>query len=297
MKKLVTHSGKFHADDVFATAVLKKCFGDVQVVRSRDPAVLAAGDVVYDVGLIYDPAINRFDHHQQGGAGTRPSGVPYAAFGLVWKHFGRELCSSDAVWQVLDDKLVSRVDATDTGYASPASATVPSVEHYTLDTLAGAFNPTWTEAYEDTHRLFLELVSFAERVLERELARAEAYVKGHTEVERAYREASDKRLIILERGYPWREVLVAYPEPRFVIFPEVDTTRFMVQAVHQHMSGYEVRVRFPQAWGGLVNDELADVSGVPGARFCHTAGFLAVHDTQEGAVALARAALQAAGKD
>lgn len=295
MKKLVTHSGKFHADDVFATAVLKKYYGEVEVVRSRDHDVLAQGDIVYDVGLAYDAAENRFDHHQPGGAGARQTGVPYAAFGLVWKHFGRELCSSDEVWQVVDDKLVSRVDATDTGYASPASATVPTIEHYTLDTLAGAFNPAWTESYEDAQHFFLELVAFAERVLERELVRAEAYVAGKAEVERAYQTAEDKRIIVLERGYPWREVLVPYTEPLFVVFPEIDTDRYMVQAVHKALSGYDVRVRFPQAWGGLTNEALEHTSGIDGARFCHSAGFLAVHTTIEGALALARAAMQEAG--
>lgn len=296
--QLVTHSGKFHADDVFATAVLLLRFGDaaVTVVRSRDAAALAAGDIVYDVGLVYDAAAARFDHHQPGGAGVRQSGIPYAAFGLIWKHYGRELCSSDAVWNAVDDKLVARVDATDTGYASPASHTVPTLEHYTLDTLATAFNVSWNEAYDAQYEHFMELVAFAKRVLEREIVRAEAYVEGKTQVERAYEAAPDKRIIELDRGYPWREVLVAHPEPHFVIFPEVDTNRFMVQAVHQSVAGYETRVSFPKAWGGLTDDALSDVTGIPGSRFCHSAGFLAVHDTKEGAYALAHAALASAGK-
>lgn len=34
--------------------------------RSRDPAVLGDCDVVVDVGGVYEPANNRFDHHQRG---------------------------------------------------------------------------------------------------------------------------------------------------------------------------------------------------------------------------------------
>lgn len=290
-KKLITHSGKFHADDVFATAVLKKVFGDIQVVRSRDPEVLKTGDVVYDVGLSYDPATHRYDHHQPGGADVRPNGVPYAAFGLIWKHFGQQLCSSDAVLQAVDERLVSRADATDTGYASPASYNVPTLEHYTLDTIAGAFNPTWTESYDQSFEQFMELVAFAERLLEREIIRAEAYVLGKNKVEQAYKDALNKEIIILDRGYPWREVLVSYAEPKFVVFPEVDTNRYMVQAVHKALTGYETRISFPKAWGGLVNEPLSQASGVPGSCFCHTAGFLAVNDTQDGAVALAQKAL------
>ena len=37
MKKLVTHHGKFHADDVFSTAWLKIIYKDVQIIRiNRD---------------------------------------------------------------------------------------------------------------------------------------------------------------------------------------------------------------------------------------------------------------------
>lgn len=41
-------------------------YRDADVVRSRDPAVLADLDVVIDVGGVYDPAAQRFDHHQRG---------------------------------------------------------------------------------------------------------------------------------------------------------------------------------------------------------------------------------------
>ncbi len=291
MKRLITHSGKFHADDVFATAVLRKVFGEVEVIRSRDLAVIATGDIVYDVGSAYDPETNRFDHHQKGGAGTRENSIPYAAFGLVWKHFGRQLCSNDEVWQAVDERLVERVDATDTGYASSASATVPTMDHYVLDTVAEAFNPAWTESREKSLEAFMEVVAFAKRLLEREIVRSEAVVQARAYVEQAYQNAPNKEIIILEKMCPWREVLVAYPEPKFVVFPAPDDGTFMAQAVHVSKSGYETRASFPKEWGGLVDDALVAVNGIPGSRFCHTAGFLAVHATQEGALQMVKQAL------
>ena len=66
MKKLVTHNANFHADDIFATATLDLVFkSDIEVIRSRDPNIIESGDIVYDVGQIYDPERNRFDHHQK----------------------------------------------------------------------------------------------------------------------------------------------------------------------------------------------------------------------------------------
>ena len=76
-KTIVTHGGKFHADDVFSVAALTHLFPDAQVVRTRDAKLIAAADIVVDVGQEYDAASGRFDHHQRGGAGARDNGIPY----------------------------------------------------------------------------------------------------------------------------------------------------------------------------------------------------------------------------
>jgi uncharacterized UPF0160 family protein len=290
MKKLVTHSGKFHADDVFATAVLRMIFTDVDVTRSRDAEVIAGGDIVYDVGSLYDPVQNRFDHHQPEGAGARENGIPYAAFGLIWKHFGKELVNDARVHTYIDSHIVERVDANDTGYISGAS-TVPDFDNYVLDTFVDVFNTSWKESYDDSFTLFMQAVSIAEQIMQREIVRAEAFVEATEAVERAYEQAEDKRIIELERGYPWKEVLLKYPEPQFVMFPEIDTSRYMIQAVNKSMSGYEVRTPFPESWGGLVDAALVEVNNIPGSRFCHKGGFLAVNETREGAREMEKQAL------
>ena len=73
----LTHSGKFHADDVFASALLRICYPGIEIRRTFE---IPEG---FD-GLIFDIGGGRFDHHQTG-APVRPNGVPYAAFGLLWR--------------------------------------------------------------------------------------------------------------------------------------------------------------------------------------------------------------------
>jgi len=48
---------------------------------------------VVDVGGIYDPATNRFDHHQRTFTDTfsEDYDVRLSSAGLVYKHYGREL--------------------------------------------------------------------------------------------------------------------------------------------------------------------------------------------------------------
>ena len=73
MKKLVTHNGSFHSDDIFAAATLiiylEKRGEKYEIIRTRDQEIIKTGDYVFDVGGVYDEATNRFDHHQKGGGG------------------------------------------------------------------------------------------------------------------------------------------------------------------------------------------------------------------------------------
>jgi uncharacterized UPF0160 family protein len=90
---LVTHSGRFHCDDVFAYAIFRLSLGlteagrDHTVIRTREPAVIKAANIAWDVGLVFDPQAGRFDHHQRG-APLRPDGTPYSAAGLIWQVHG-----------------------------------------------------------------------------------------------------------------------------------------------------------------------------------------------------------------
>ena len=50
IKKVATHNGKFHADDVFAVATLSLVFAsEIQVCRTRDEVTIATADIVVDV--------------------------------------------------------------------------------------------------------------------------------------------------------------------------------------------------------------------------------------------------------
>ena len=52
--KASTHDGRFHADKIFALAVLKLIFPDLEIVRSRDEKVYKNADIIVDVGHAYD---------------------------------------------------------------------------------------------------------------------------------------------------------------------------------------------------------------------------------------------------
>ena len=98
LKTIVTHSGTFHADEALAIAMLRRlpAYQHHQIVRTRDPALIATGDIVVDVGGEYQPQKNWFDHHQRSfteNYSKKPqhSKIKLSSAGLVYKHFGQQV--------------------------------------------------------------------------------------------------------------------------------------------------------------------------------------------------------------
>ncbi|OHA18941.1 MAG: hypothetical protein A2836_03420 [Candidatus Taylorbacteria bacterium RIFCSPHIGHO2_01_FULL_45_63] len=289
--KIVTHNGSFHPDDVFSVAALSLLFkGNIEVVRTRDPKLVKTGDIVLDVGGEYDEKRNRFDHHQTGGAGERQNGIPYASFGLIWKHFGEKLVGDSGVARMIDEKLVQPIDASDNGYVVSSKEITPNIFSYTIDDAIFVFNPTWKEQREEDI-IFPKVVEIAETILEREITKARAKKEAWQFVLATYTTATNKRIIVLDHEYPWKEVLIQFPEPLFVIYPNATNGTWGAVAVRKSLNSFENRKSFPAVWAGLRDSALAEVSGVPDAIFCHNKLFLAVAKSKEGALALAKEAL------
>jgi uncharacterized UPF0160 family protein len=290
--KVATHSGSFHADDVFAIAALSMLGEPIEIVRTRDRDVIAASDVRVDVGFADDPATGDFDHHQREGAGERPNGVRYASFGLVWRAHGTRLCGGDAaVAERVDRSLVQAVDANDTGQAVVAPV-LDGVRPMTVSGVIGALNPTWEEQLtpEEDRARFDEAIALAARILEREIASAASQQRSVRLVADAIASAEDPRVIALDRDVPWKEVVVTTaPDALFVAYPK--RQGWGLEAVPRALGSFENRRDLPEAWAGLDGPELARLTGVDDALFCHAKRFLVVARTREGIAALAEQAL------
>ncbi len=288
--KIITHNDRFHADDVFTMATLRILFGSkiTEVVRTRDEEIIQTGDIVFDVGNIYDPETNRFDHHQKEGAGTRANNIPYAAFGLVWKKWGAELCGSQDAADLVDKKLVQMIDASDNGF-SLYSYTTPDVKEYVMDTICGAFGSTWME--EDNYdEAFFEVVGFAEKIVRREIKGAQDKCAAIPLVEESYQKSEDKRIVVLDEYYPWHDTLSKYDEVLFVVSPSKEKDQWRVSAIQQER--FVNKKDFPVAWAGLRGVELEEASGIRDAMFCHRKLFLAAAKTRESAILLAKSAVE-----
>lgn len=293
--KVVTHSGTFHADDVFACAVLRAALGDFEFSRTRAADVIAAADLVFDVGGIYDPATKRYDHHMRD-LPRRDDGTPYSSVGLIWRDYGRaalirfvpgiEESALDAVWQDLDAGIVLSIDQADNGIATA------SPSHLAL--LIEAFNPTWdsTQTYDEA---FAEAVGLARGVLERACRQAHAEARAASFVLRAAAESRIPHLIVLDRKLPWEKAVFenGLTDLLFVIYPNEDATSWYCRTVPPEPNSFGQRLSLPEAWRGLQEQAFSEAAGIPDGVFCHPSGFICGARSRDSAVRLAELAIAA----
>ncbi len=289
---IATHSGSFHADEVFAIAALGLLGEPVEVVRTRDRDALARADLRVDVGFRCDALSGDFDHHQRDFDIARDNGVRYASFGLVWRELGARVCDGDQeIADGVDKTLVQPVDANDTGQQLTQSL-IDGVSPMTVNAIIGGFNARWDETLtpEQERERFDAAVVLARDILAREVAFAASGRRAERVVREAIAAAADPRVVELPVNAPWKQVLV--PEAAdalFVIYPK--RQGFGLEAVPRELGSFENRRDLPALWGGRQGADLVAVTGVEEALFCHAKRFLAVARSRAAIQRLAQLAL------
>jgi len=295
MNKIVTHgTSNFHTDDVFAVAVLDLFLnGDVEIIRTLHKDVIDTADFVVDIGRIYEPEKNRFDHHQEGGAGKRENGIEYASVGLVWKHYGSKLCGSQEIADMVDARLMQPIDAGDNGQDLFELKT--EVEPYLLHNVVSAYRNDGDNPEADL-KSFLEVEKIAKVILQKEIKNAQNFLASRKETLETYNKSESKQVVVFDNEDYSDDaragVLSDFSEPLYIVRPDIERGSWRIKAIRKSKHGFANRKDLPKAWGGLVERELQEVSGVPDAVFCHRALFTASALTKDGAVLMAQKALE-----
>lgn len=266
-----THGGVFHADDVFATALLKILNPAIKISRGFS--------VPEDFkGIVYDIGGGKYDHHQRDSR-VRANGIPYAAFGLLWEEFGQELlCREDA--EKFDEGFIQPIDQSDnTGMYNVLSMVI-------ADKI-----PTWQEESRQIDEAFWEAVDFAKEILERRFRQIQADRDAYEIICQCAEQCKDG-ILYLEHVIPWKDALREHNKEIFyVIYPSI-RGGYNIQAVPDREDKDALRRPFPQRWRGASSQELQDITGIHDLTFCHMSGFLSAAETLDGAYSAARLALQ-----
>lgn len=321
----VTHSGNFQADDVFAAARLASTSKiPFNIFRTRDEEYLTkwkedASVTVFDVGGEYDVSLRNFDHHQRPRP-ERLSGLPWSSFGLI-----------TTPEQNPDSMLCCHIDSIDNGvkgYPAPKSwqRVIDIVgkeckidfngKPPSIGWLIHMCNPCHLDGskvqLQEFNIRFEVLVNFLiEKVFdengfekpfcEREVAEFFIpYVLFSKYCEEASRnrvksviDECNSEVIVLDQYEPAALDVVAEGDNGilYVVYP--GPTNWMVQQVAAKPGSFEGRKPLPKEWSGKRGKELAEITGVEDAVFCHTGCFIGGADSKEGAVKLAELAVKA----
>lgn len=287
MKKIAVHNEKFHADDVFAVAIIKLIYPKVEIIRTRDEKELKKVDAKIDVGGKYNHETKDYDHHQKGGAGGRENGIPYASAGLIWKHYGEKLTNSKKIAEEIDKKIIQQIDADDNGIKTYKAKEEP----YTISNFITSLNPQWPNNKEkDFDREFYKAVPIIMTLLKKEVENAKTREKAEKIILEKLK-TSNKNYLILETHLPWKKTLIEKTNLKYVITKGSVNEDWAIIAVPKALSSFECRKPLPKEWAGLSNEKLAKVTGVKGSIFCHNKRFIAVAKSKEEAVKLVELAL------
>ena len=193
-----THGGKFHADDVFSSALLLYINPEIHITR---------GNKVPDdfEGIVFDIGRGPFDHHQKDSR-IRENGVPYAAFGLLWEVLGKE---------ILGEELAVRFDES---FVQPLDNNDNTGEKNELATLIGNFNPSW-DANDNGDQEFFQAVSVAGMILENKFERYKGNERADKRIDEILKDHDQKsRILVLPEFIPCQKAL-SETDIAFVIFP------------------------------------------------------------------------------
>ena len=76
----------------------------------------------------------------------------------------------------------------------------------------------------------------------------------------------------------------------YVIYTD-QSGMWRIQCVPQDPKSFENRLSLPEAWRGVRDSALDEVTKIPGCTFVHAGGFIGGNKTREGVLAMAEAAL------
>lgn len=305
----------FHCDEVLANVMLRYTqeYSQAALIRTRAQEVLDQLDIVTDVGSVFDPSKNRFDHHQRSfnmawhedenkpAVEGEPFKIKLSSAGLVYKYFGKEILATilkevwpestysegelEKIYQKLYKNFILEVDAMDNGVKIAAE------QNYHVNTNLGTrvsrFNKPWNApaSFKQNEQFRLAMRVAEEELLWHIYSISQVFWPARKQVEEAWagRETfyPSGEFMYIENSCPWKDHLYNLEIEngkegiiKFVFYKD-GRGMYRVQTVAPKCSGYDMRVPLCKAWRGLRAEELKVVAGeLQDIEFVHHSGFI-----------------------
>jgi uncharacterized UPF0160 family protein len=307
-----THNNWFHADDVVASVLLSltEKYKKSIVVRTRYPELLKQCDCLVDVGGVYDPEMDLFDHHQKTFDETFPGQeIRMSSSGIVYLKYGKEIIKTltkeedEKKINILFNKLYSNflieICGIDNG-VNPSEGKINYVIRTGLSSRISECNPDTESDFPDYCSGFQRAMVKAKTQL---LKKLDILVKWMS-LRRVIEEAIDKRFEVHESGKiislkscQFDEHLQEIEKEKgiegeilFAIQPEKNASCFRIYTVRKGEGSFQHRKGLLH--GGLSEKETCEKYGFEGCTFVHVKCFTGAHKTKEGALKMAVISLE-----
>ena len=205
VKKIITHSGKFHTDDVMSTVFLLKMKPDLEVIRIDEYET----DDFNEEELVFDIGGGMFDHHGPERE-INDYGYPFSSFGKLWRAYGRDFLKNygftnvEIAYNLFHDYYVSKIDLGDNnGYINVKP-------RFFENELITRFNPTWYEKKDNETILteqFNKAIEFAKLLFENWIRRVYEEIEMNNIENNIWKNALNNEedgIIVLDERIRWQ---------------------------------------------------------------------------------------------
>ncbi|KAI9879976.1 MAG: hypothetical protein M1830_006093 [Pleopsidium flavum] len=236
----------------------------------------------------------------------------------------------DVLYEKLYTDFIEALDAHDNGISvyDPATTATLQKRFYdggiSLGSLVGDLNANWSDT--DTPKQQQQQLFSAEEAQKQEddrfleashlmgttfLRKLDYYHKGwlparsvvHASFAARKNHSTSGHIMVLTRSVPWKDHLYTLEassstpeneEVLYVLYPEGPDkgAKWRIQAVSVSKDSFESRKPLPEQWRGVRDDKLDEVCGVEGCVFVHASGFIGGNKNFEGAMEMARKAVE-----
>ena len=302
--KFLTHSGRFHADETLAAAMLLLGAIADEVIYLEDvswPSInqyrLTHDCIVGDIGREYIPSERLFDHHQ--GDILRPHGELYATAGLIWKHYGKDVIERvlfgdtptlydprkvEFIWEKVDKRIVIAIDANDADSTYSFFGNIRTVFYVAaMDLPTVIRNLNCSDSKSEDH---INNRSMATEML-KQLLKNSILAYAATYDARGYilgSEIVEDHILLLEKGVPWRSVVHELNESR-------ERSIYYVIAPSDHPGNKYSLIAVTSTLGG--RDSIKPIERLGGFKdFIHNNKFIAGSNSIEDLIKLGKLNLE-----
>lgn len=307
---IVTHLGRHHADEIFGIVILLlgplKHKDTIYIVRNRDRYWQDKGDYVIDVGGIYDPNTNRYDHHHHEFDICYPDGTLYASAGLIWLKYGisivKDICDkvvdpafiTPSVIQEVHGKMteiIKRIDNADNGQVgSEGVANVIGNMITNANPTRHKFKNMPIEYNKHFLSCLLSIYQWFDNYLETEILVS----VGDRYLDEVSKSSDSSEYLFIPQDIPWKDMLwskwdILDKYKLIISSSEDEEDTWVVHSLPIHPGrSFSLRCPAPIEIRGMTTKDIYDITGIDDVKYCHKNGFVTYCNSKESAIAMAR---------